>query len=191
LVTGGLFAATYQIVTSFFNSATSQVPIVDYVFVICIFTIISSLIAIFFIDLKHQIIPDSLTIVASFSAVIIHTITYFTIGSSTTPLNYVLSSLGASLFFAFLIVITKGKGMGWGDVKFAAFMGLLLGFRRVVFSLYFAFLTGACVSAILIFGKRKKFGQTIAFGPFLVLATIFAQFGLLDIVWHYIYGNLL
>jgi hypothetical protein len=39
--------------------------------------------------------------------------------------------------------------------------------------------------------RRKKFGQTIAFGPFLVLGTLFAAFGTLDFAWEYLFGNLL
>ena len=67
--------------------------------------------------------------------------------------------------------------MGFGDVKFAFLMGLVLGFPNIVVGLYVAFLTGAIVGIILILWRRKKvFGTAIPFGPFLVLGTFIALF---------------
>ena len=81
-----------------------------------------------------------------------------------------LPAIGAGLFFYLLYLITKGKGMGLGDVKLAALMGLVLGYPKIVYALYSAFLTGAVFGVILIISKRKKIGQVIAFGPFLAAA---------------------
>ncbi len=79
-------------------------------------------------------------------------------------------------FFMGLIIITKGKGMGGGDVKLGAFMGLMLGFPQALLALVLSFLTGAIFSIILIIFGKKRFGQTIAFGPFLVLGSLIALF---------------
>lgn len=85
-----------------------------------------------------------------------------------------LTGIVLSLFFAFLIIITKGKGMGWGDVKFVLFIGIALGFPNSVIAVFLAFLTGAIFSiGLIIFGK-KSFGQTIPFGPFLSLGAYIA-----------------
>jgi prepilin signal peptidase PulO-like enzyme (type II secretory pathway) len=134
--------------------------------------LISILIVIFFIDLKHYIIPDVLTIIIGSIALIKNFLVPLFYSTPLSPANYLLSALGALLFFLFLVVITKGRGMGLGDVKFAFVMGLLLGYPGVVISLYIAFLTGAVVSVILILRGRKRFGQTIPFGPFLVFGTL-------------------
>lgn len=95
----------------------------------------------------------------------------------STPL---LGSLimGASIggFFLLLIIITRGKGMGGGDVKLGAFIGLGLSFPMSLVALIFSFLTGAIVSVLLIIFGKKHFGQTIPFGPFLVLGAIIAIF---------------
>ena len=61
--------------------------------------------------------------------------------------------------------------MGLGDVKFAFLMGLVLGWPRVIAALYVAFLSGALVALFLVATKRKQFGQTLPFGPFLAFAT--------------------
>ncbi|MBI4137144.1 prepilin peptidase [Candidatus Roizmanbacteria bacterium] len=141
--------------------------------------IISCLIVIFFIDLKHTIIPDTLTVIVGAAAVTL----WFYSPTSLSLLNYIFSALGAGLFFALLVVLSKyflkKDGMGIGDVKFAFVMGLLLGSPGIIVALYIAFLTGAFLSAILILSKRKRFGQTVPFGPFLAASTLIV---LLDFV---------
>lgn len=86
----------------------------------------------------------------------------------------IASGIVLSLFFALLIIITKGKGMGWGDVKFVLFIGIALGFPNSLIAVLLAFLTGAIFSiGLIVFGK-KSFGQTIPFGPFLSLGAYIA-----------------
>lgn len=75
-----------------------------------------------------------------------------------------------------LIAVTKGKGMGGGDVKLGVLMGLGLGFPQSILAVILAFLSGAIVSLILISGGKKHFGQTIPFGPFLVLGSLITLF---------------
>lgn len=91
-------------------------------------------------------------------------------------LGGVLTGLGIAGFFLGLIIITKGKGMGGGDVKLGAFMGLGLGFPGGLLATVLAFLTGAISAMILIIFKKKKFGENIPFGPFLVLGSLAALF---------------
>lgn len=81
-----------------------------------------------------------------------------------------------SAFFLILAVATKGKGMGGGDIKLAFVMGLILGFPNIIIALYMAFISGGAVACILLILKKKHFGQTIPFGPFLALATIITIF---------------
>lgn len=134
--------------------------------------IISSLIVVFFIDLKHGIIPDKLVFPAIFITLLyqLYAIRYLLYA------NF-LSAFGAFLFFLILFLVTRGRGMGFGDVKLAFLMGLILGFPQIIVALYTAFLTGALTGIILVLCKVKKFrGATIPFGPFLVLGTIIALF---------------
>ncbi|MEX2007568.1 MAG: prepilin peptidase [Candidatus Levyibacteriota bacterium] len=134
--------------------------------------VVSSLISIFFTDLKYGIIPDKII----FPTILISAI-YLILNPSSVILNHFLSSLGAFLFFLILLIVTAGKGMGWGDVKYAILMGLILGFPNIVVGLYLAFLTGAMVGVILILWRKKKLrGSTIPFGPFLVAGTVLSLF---------------
>lgn len=82
--------------------------------------------AIFVADFKYQIIPDS----AVFGAILIIFFKIFIDYRYTAMIDFSLfgAAFLASLFFGSLVLITKGKGMGAGDVKLAFLMGLILGF---------------------------------------------------------------
>lgn len=97
----------------------------------------------------------------------------------------ILMALLIGGFFYALIVITKGKGMGGGDVKLGAFIGLMLGFPQSLVAIISAFLIGAVFSIFLIILKKKHFGQSIPFGPFLVLGSLIAlYFGQNVLDWY-------
>lgn len=133
--------------------------------------LISSLIIIFTIDLKHQIIPDQIVY-----PTILVALGYQLFNSPLLILNYLLSAFAAGLFFLGLHLLTRGRGMGFGDVKLAFLMGLILGFPKIILAFYLAFLTGAFAGVILILTGKKKFGQHIPFGPFLAVSTLITLF---------------
>lgn len=133
--------------------------------------LVSGLEVIFFTDLKYRIIPDEIIL-----TLIIAAVPYIYLSGSSPLLNHIISGLSGSSVFMFLVLATRGKGMGLGDVKFAFLMGLLLGFPQIIISMYLAFLTGALFSLILIVTGRKKMKSTIAFGPFLSGATLVTLF---------------
>lgn len=131
----------------------------------------SALLIIFFTDLWYGIIPDAIEI-PLLCITLLHL--FF---SPQSILVSISSGIASFLLFFFLFLITRGKGMGLGDVKFAFVMGLLLGWPSIVVGLYIAFLTGAAVALILVLVRKKRFhGGTIAFGPFLVVATFVSEF---------------
>ncbi|MBI2019140.1 prepilin peptidase [Candidatus Daviesbacteria bacterium] len=93
------------------------------------------------------------------------------------PLLYGIGTgFGIAAFFYIIILLTRGKGMGGGDVKLGAFMGLMLGFPNGILALILSFLTGAVFSVMLIIAGKKHFGQVIPFGPFLVAGSLIALF---------------
>lgn len=177
LITGILFTLSYNHTFSLFLAPNYELQVTNYEFLISQFLnflIISSLIVIFFIDLKHQLIPEILIIIAAIASLILNLMKVNFQWLLILP--YLFSSLGALLFFLLLYLLTKGKGMGFGDVELAGMLGLFLGFPQTIFALYIAFLTGAFFSVILIVRGKKRFGQTIAFGPFLVIGILVAYF---------------
>jgi leader peptidase (prepilin peptidase)/N-methyltransferase len=79
-----------------------------------------------------------------------------------------LIALTAPLFF-------KKEGMGMGDVKLAAFIGIFLGWFVLV-ALFFGFLLGGLAGLLLVLMKKKGAKDLISFGPFLALGGLIALF---------------
>jgi len=163
LVTGIIFF----LINFQFPISNFQFP--DLILHLTLYTMAVFLIAIFLFDLHYQIIPD-------WAVAILIGLSGITQLINFQFFQYVLIGFAAAAFFLLLHLITRGRGMGLGDVKFAFFMGFFLGFPKIIFAFYLAFLTGAMTGVILILNKRKKFGQRISFGPFLVLATFITWF---------------
>lgn len=125
--------------------------------------------AITFIDMDHGVIPDSLLIALGIVSLVI------VLGSPGAVFPHVISGLVAFAFFLVIFLATRGRGIGFGDVKYSFFIGFLLSPIGLVIAFYTAFLTGAVISIILIVQGRKKFkGGSIAFGPFLSLGIVVA-----------------
>ena len=131
--------------------------------------IFSSLLVIFVSDLKYQIIPDSMVVVGILGVILQGDSLQFPQGVTLW-----ISAFVASLLFYLIWVITKGKSMGFGDVKLAFLLGLLLGYPKIVVALYTAFLTGATLGVILILKGKRTLKSKIAFGPFLIAGTLIA-----------------
>jgi len=134
--------------------------------------VVSSLIAIFFIDLRNGMIPDKIIYPVTIIALL-----FVIFSSPFSFLNFVFSGVISFLFFLIIFLVTHGKGMGFGDVKLATVLGLILGFPKIIISLYLAFLTGGILSLILILWGKKRFKKdTIAFGPFLAFSALLTIF---------------
>jgi leader peptidase (prepilin peptidase)/N-methyltransferase len=122
------------------------------------------LIAILVIDLEHQIIPDQLVFLG-----IAVRLGELVVRDDPLFFSYLLSALIAALSLLAIHSLTRGKGMGLGDVKLALLLGLFFKPLGVVTLLWSAFLTGGVAAAILILLGRARLKQKIAFGPFLII----------------------
>jgi len=84
------------------------------------------------------------------------------------------AAIGGAIAFVifFLVAVASRGGMGWGDVKLAALIGLATGFPLVFFSMIIGAVLGAIVAVALVIVKKRKLKETIPFGPFLALAAM-------------------
>ncbi len=130
-----------------------------------------ALIVITFIDLRHQIIPDVISLpgipVFFFLAVFFMNLTVW------ESLLGILIGGGCLFAIAFLYeIITKREGMGGGDIKLLAMLGAFLGWKSLFFILFVSSLLGAVVgvSAMIIKGQDMKYA--VPFGPFLSIAAV-------------------
>ncbi|MGB2762768.1 MAG: prepilin peptidase [Minisyncoccales bacterium] len=135
--------------------------------------IASVLIIIFVYDLKHYIIPDKVIFPAILLVLLYQLIFNFQLNNFYSVL---ISAFGAATFFLIIVLVTKGKGMGIGDIKLAFLMGLLLGWPNIFVALFFAFLIGAIMGIGLILAHKKTLKSEVPFGPFLVTGTFIALF---------------
>jgi leader peptidase (prepilin peptidase) / N-methyltransferase len=81
------------------------------------------------------------------------------------------AGLGAGIILI-PFLITRGRGMGFGDVEIAILIGLLTGFFQVVVPIMLGIILGGIAAIILLALRIKKRKDAIPFGPFLSLATI-------------------
>jgi len=136
---------------------------------------ISALIAIFFIDLEHHIIPD----VISLPGILIG-ILMFSIVQGLSPKDSLIGALvGAGLFELIRLgyfFITKREGMGFGDVKLMGMIGAFLGWLYIPIVIFFSALIGTCYALLLMFLNRAKRDTRIPYGPFLAIAALIALF---------------
>jgi leader peptidase (prepilin peptidase)/N-methyltransferase len=78
---------------------------------------------------------------------------------------------GAGLVLFSLIALLSRGGMGWGDAKMAALIGVITGYL-VLFSLLLAVILGGLIAVILLVSRLRKRKEGIPFGPFLSLAAV-------------------
>ncbi|MFS0861730.1 prepilin peptidase [Fredinandcohnia sp. 179-A 10B2 NHS] len=133
-------------------------------------TLISLLMIIFVSDVTYMIIPDK--VLLFFSPV-------FLIERIFIPLTpWWDMLLGSAVGFLLLLVIalvSKG-GMGGGDIKLYAVLGIALGWKLVLLSFFFATITGTILGLVgMALGKVKK-GKPMPFGPAIVIGTLVAYY---------------
>jgi leader peptidase (prepilin peptidase)/N-methyltransferase len=133
--------------------------------------LVTFLVPIAVIDLDLKIIPNKLTAPAAVLAVALGAV----LEPSYLPEQFAAGA-GALIFFL-LPTLVHSKGMGMGDVKLVAVLGLYLG-RAVAPAIFIALILGVVVGAAVIAMKGVSDGRRtkIPFGPFLAVGALVAFF---------------
>jgi leader peptidase (prepilin peptidase)/N-methyltransferase len=124
-----------------------------------------SLVAVTFIDLDHQIIPDEITLGGAVAGLAV---------SHFLPLGFYGSAVGllvgGGIFF--LIAVVMPGGMGGGDIKLMAAIGAFTGWKQALLTIILGSVLGAAAGLFMIalFGRGRK--DKIPFGPFLAIAAV-------------------
>ena len=147
----------------------------------------SLLVVIVAYDWRHKIIPDGL--VFGFVGVAFISLITKALWPGFRPLdlmltaNGILAALVLAGFFWLLWFISKGKWLGFGDVKLVFGVGLLLGLKPGISAVVLAFWIGAAVGLLLIlFSKLLSHRQSVTikselpFAPFVVIGTALVFF---------------
>ena len=127
---------------------------------------VTLMIAITLTDLERRIIPNKILLVGAVVGVVLAA----AVDPGSLPERGIAAAAAGGLLFA--VALAYPRGMGMGDVKLAAVMGLYLG-RSVAPALLIAFAAGSAVGLAMIArhgaAARK---QAVPFGPFLALGGI-------------------
>lgn len=135
-----------------------------------------SLIALTFIDIDHQLLPDEITIPLLWSGLIVNIFHGFTSLESAVIgaiAGYLILWVIAKLFK----LIRKTEGMGHGDFKLLATLGAWLGWKSLLPIILVSSIVGIVVGIIIILRKKLSSDTPLPFGPYLALA------GWLILIW--------
>lgn len=131
--------------------------------------LISALIALFFIDLDHLILPDEITLPFLWLGLFVNTFSIYT--------NLIDAMYGAIFGFLFFYVgsyivlkVRKIEGIGEGDLKLLSMLGAWFGWQLLPALIFIASLIGAIIGLIYIIQRKEKLTVHLPFGPFLSIA---------------------
>ena len=157
LITGLLFAYSYFQIGFQYELITSML-------------LISFLVIITISDLAYMLIPNK---------IILFFFPFFIITRIVSPLtpwyDMMIGAIVGYIIIALIIVLSRG-GMGAGDMKLFFILGIVLGWKEVLFTLFLASLLGACIGLILRSLQTIERRQPIPFGPYIAMAAIIAYF---------------
>ncbi|EXJ14993.1 prepilin peptidase [Imhoffiella purpurea] len=135
-----------------------------------------TLIALAFIDLDTQLLPDGLTLPMIWLGLILSLFDLFT-DSHSSILGAVAGYLSLWAVFHLFRLATGKEGMGYGDFKLLALFGAWLGWQYLPQIVLLSALTGAILGSLLIASGRHQSGKPLPFGPFLASA------GWISLIW--------
>jgi leader peptidase (prepilin peptidase) / N-methyltransferase len=147
--------------------------------------LVGVLVPIALIDLEHRIIPNKITLPAAVAAVAIGA----ALDRKGVPEQLIAGAGAGGFLLAFLLAYPRGMGMG--DVKLAAVLGLFLG-RSVAVAILAAVLTGTVVGALVMarVGVEKGRKTAVPFGPFLAIGGVIGLLVGPAIVHWYLHAGL-
>jgi leader peptidase (prepilin peptidase)/N-methyltransferase len=128
--------------------------------------IFSILIVVFVYDIQKQLIAEELVWTALVISIFSWYFGHFSI------LSMVLGGLICGGVPALLVVVSREKWMGSGDIKLGLLVGFLVGYPRAMFLIFLAFVLGAIIGLVYMAVKKKGLKDSLPFAPFLISAAL-------------------
>lgn len=135
-----------------------------------------ALIALTFIDLDHQLLPDSLTLPLLWLGLLLNTQQVFTSLESAVYGAAAGYLILWGVYWLFKLVTGK-EGMGYGDFKLLAAVGAWGGFQILPLVILLSSVVGVALALALIALRRHRAQNPLPFGPYLAIA------GWIALVW--------
>ena len=136
--------------------------------------LVCALIALFGIDLEHQILPNVITLPGIVIGLML---------SAIAPPGIKDAAIGVLVGGGLLYAIAgayylwrREEGMGMGDVKMLAMLGAFLGWKAVLVTVILASFAGAVVGLAMMAAQRGSMKYALPFGTFLAIGAVIAMF---------------
>lgn len=142
---------------------------------------VCAMVVVFAVDLENYLILDQVVLPAAVAAAALNLALDFALRRHLLSVDsFFLGGLFAAVLGAapfFLIwYFSKGRFMGFGDVKLALLLGILLGWPQVYVCLFVAVILGGLVSVYLLLATSKTLKSQLPFGTFLSFSAILCMF---------------
>jgi leader peptidase (prepilin peptidase)/N-methyltransferase len=135
-----------------------------------------SLIALTFIDLDHQLLPDKITLPLVWLGILFNLFGQFT-DLTSSVIGAIAGYLVLWSIYHLFRLITGKEGMGYGDFKLLAALGAWMGWQFLPMIVLLSSLVGAVVGISLVLLKNHQRDIPIPFGPYLAAA------GWIALIW--------
>lgn len=135
-----------------------------------------SLIALSFIDIDHQLLPDSITLPVLWLGLFLSLFSVYA-DSHASIIGAVAGYLSLWSVYQLFKLVTGKEGMGYGDFKLLALFGAWLGWQYLPLIILLSSLVGAVAGILMIVFRQHDAGNPIPFGPYLAAA------GWLAMIW--------
>lgn len=172
LATGMLFVFSYYLALA---NGFSFLELFFYFFVISLSVII------FVFDLRWYLIPISTVVVGGLTVI---TLNLF-LGASIVSI--LISMFIGAAFFGAQYVLTRGKGLGEGDIWLGALFGAIFpDIKMLLLTIFLTYIIGGVTALFLLVFKLKSIGSKLPLGIFLTLALVISLFFGADIAnWYF------
>jgi len=182
LSVGALFVLSYIYWPLPFTSWQSDVSFVLWL------VYLVGLAALFVYDVRYMLLPNVILFPLIVLSVVESAVRYTALSGVNLPGYLGDASMGvmtlAGLYWV-LYTFSRGKWVGYGDVKLGIFMGIALGFRRSLLALFLANILGFIVVLPGLLAGKLTRRSRVPFGPFLIAAFVIAfLFGDTLIEWY-------
>lgn len=145
--------------------------------------------ALLFVSMLMIILVSDISYMIIQNKVLLFFLPLFIIMRIIEPLDPWWSSIAGALvgfaMIAIIILVSRG-GMGGGDMKLFAMLGIVLGLGNVLVTFFLACLLGAVVGILLLAMKVIKRKQPVPFGPYIVIAALISYFYGDSLIFWYI-----
>ncbi len=122
-----------------------------------------------FIDIDHQILPDTMTLPLVWLGLFVAYFDLF-ISLETSLVGALIGYLSLWSVYWLFKILTKKEGMGHGDFKLLAVIGAFMGWQKVLLTIVLSAGVGAILGGLLLAIQGKGKETKIPFGPYLVVA---------------------